>query len=170
MSSTFEGVPNFPDPGRFWQVVQKHKVNIFYTAPTAIRALMREGEQWPEKYDLSSLKVLGSVGEPINPEAWMWYYRNVGSNETPIVDTSRGPLNSRKRRPCKTCTARRGARVDENTANCRFSPENQVDAEIRRWARIPALRLRLKRLRKNSGVYQAQDFSRAINALKYVGL
>jgi acetyl-CoA synthetase len=83
----FEGVPNYPDPGRFWQVVAKHKVNIFYTAPTAIRALMREGEEWPKKHDLSSLKVLSSVGEPINPEAWMWYYRNVGHSETPIVDT-----------------------------------------------------------------------------------
>jgi len=83
----FEGVPNYPDPGRFWQIVAKHKVNIFYTAPTAIRALMREGEKWPKKNDLSSLKVLGSVGEPINPEAWMWYYRNVGHSETPIVDT-----------------------------------------------------------------------------------
>ncbi len=83
----FEGVPNYPDPGRFWQVAAKHKVNIFYTAPTAIRALMREGEEWPKKHDLSSLKVLGSVGEPINPEAWMWYYRNVGHSETPIVDT-----------------------------------------------------------------------------------
>ncbi len=86
-SLMFEGVPNFPDAGRFWQVVAKHKVNIFYTAPTAIRALMREGEEWPKKYDLSSLKVLGSVGEPINPEAWMWYYRNIGHSETPIVDT-----------------------------------------------------------------------------------
>jgi acetyl-CoA synthetase len=83
----FEGVPNYPDPGRFWQVAAKHKVNIFYTAPTAIRALMREGEEWPKKHDLSSLKVLGSVGEPINPEAWMWYYRNVGHSGTPIVDT-----------------------------------------------------------------------------------
>ncbi len=83
----FEGVPNYPDPGRFWQVVAKHKVNIFYTAPTAIRALMREGEEWPKRHDLSSLKVLGSVGEPINPEAWMWYYRNVGHHQTPIVDT-----------------------------------------------------------------------------------
>jgi acetyl-CoA synthetase len=83
----FEGVPNYPDPGRFWQVAAKHKVSIFYTAPTAIRALMREGEEWPKKHDLSSLKVLGSVGEPINPEAWMWYYRNVGHSKTPIVDT-----------------------------------------------------------------------------------
>ncbi|HUO56671.1 MAG TPA: acetate--CoA ligase, partial [bacterium] len=83
----FEGVPNFPDPGRFWQVVAKHKVNIFYTAPTAIRALMREGESWPRKHDLSSLKVLGSVGEPINPEAWLWYHRNVGRDHCPIVDT-----------------------------------------------------------------------------------
>ncbi|HUO58938.1 MAG TPA: acetate--CoA ligase, partial [bacterium] len=83
----FEGVPNFPDPGRFWQVVAKHKVNIFYTAPTAIRALMREGESWPQKHDLSSLRVLGSVGEPINPEAWLWYHRNVGRDHCPIVDT-----------------------------------------------------------------------------------
>jgi acetyl-CoA synthetase len=83
----FEGVPNFPDPGRFWQVASKHKVNIFYTAPTAIRALMREGEEWPKKYDLSSLRVLGSVGEPINPEAWLWYHRNVGRGNCPIVDT-----------------------------------------------------------------------------------
>ncbi len=86
-SMMFEGVPNYPDPGRFWQVVSKHKVNIFYTAPTAIRALMREGEDWPRKYDLSSLKILGSVGEPINPEAWLWYHRNVGRGNCPIVDT-----------------------------------------------------------------------------------
>ena len=83
----FEGVPTWPDAGRFWQVVSKHKVNIFYTAPTAIRSLMREGEQWPAQYDLSSLKVLGSVGEPINPEAWMWYYDHIGHQRCPIVDT-----------------------------------------------------------------------------------
>jgi acetyl-CoA synthetase len=83
----FEGVPNYPDPGRFWQVVEKHKVNIFYTAPTAIRALMREGETWPRKYKLDSLKTLGSVGEPINPEAWLWYHRNIGRDHCPIVDT-----------------------------------------------------------------------------------
>ena len=83
----FEGVPTFPDPGRFWQVVEKHKVNIFYTAPTAIRALMREGETWPQKYELDSLKTLGSVGEPINPEAWLWYHRNIGRGHCPIVDT-----------------------------------------------------------------------------------
>jgi len=83
----FEGVPNFPDPGRFWQVVAKHKVNIFYTAPTAIRALMREGEGWPAKHELSSLRVLGSVGEPINPEAWLWYHKNIGKGHCPIVDT-----------------------------------------------------------------------------------
>lgn len=86
-SLMFEGVPNYPDPGRFWQVVSKHKVNLFYTAPTAIRALMREGEDWPKKYDLSSLRILGSVGEPINPEAWLWYHRNVGRENCPIVDT-----------------------------------------------------------------------------------
>ncbi len=83
----FEGVPNFPDPGRFWQVAEKHKVNIFYTAPTAIRALMREGETWPRKYKLDSLRVLGSVGEPINPEAWLWYRHNVGRDQCPVVDT-----------------------------------------------------------------------------------
>ncbi len=86
-SLLFEGVPNYPDFGRFWDVVDKHKVNIFYTAPTAIRALMREGTSWVENHDLSSLRVLGTVGEPINPEAWMWYHRNVGRERCPIVDT-----------------------------------------------------------------------------------
>ena len=83
----FEGVPTYPDHGRFWQIVEKFGVNIFYTAPTAIRALMKEGEKWPRIYDLSSLKVLGTVGEPINPEAWMWYHRNIGGGKLPIVDT-----------------------------------------------------------------------------------
>ncbi len=86
-SVMFEGVPTFPDPGRFWAVVDKWKVTQFYTAPTAIRALMKEGESWVEKYDLSSLKVLGSVGEPINPEAWQWYFKYVGHSKVPIVDT-----------------------------------------------------------------------------------
>ncbi|HET6498819.1 MAG TPA: acetate--CoA ligase [Coriobacteriia bacterium] len=86
-SLMFEGVPTYPDPGRFWEVCDKHAVNQFYTAPTAIRALMKSGEEWPAKYDLSSLRVLGTVGEPINPEAWMWYYRNVGRERIPIVDT-----------------------------------------------------------------------------------
>ncbi|RYH11511.1 acetate--CoA ligase [Tropicimonas sp. IMCC6043] len=83
----FEGVPTYPDPGRFWEVVEKHKVNQFYTAPTAIRALMGKGTEWVEKHDLSSLKLLGSVGEPINPEAWNWYNENVGKGKCPIVDT-----------------------------------------------------------------------------------
>jgi acetyl-CoA synthetase len=83
----FEGVPTYPDPGRFWQVVDKWKVNQFYTAPTAIRALMAQGDAWVEKYDLSSLRILGSVGEPINPEAWRWYFKNVGKEQCPIVDT-----------------------------------------------------------------------------------
>ncbi|MCG8567989.1 MAG: acetate--CoA ligase [Desulfobacterales bacterium] len=86
-SIMFEGVPTFPDPGRFWAVVDKWKVNQFYTAPTAIRALMAQGESWVEKYDLSSLRLLGSVGEPINPEAWRWYHENVGKGKCPIVDT-----------------------------------------------------------------------------------
>lgn len=83
----FEGVPSYPDYGRFWDVIQKHKVNQFYTAPTAIRALAKENLEYVEKYDLSSLKVLGSVGEPINEEAWHWYNNNVGKKNSPIVDT-----------------------------------------------------------------------------------
>ena len=83
----FEGVPTYPDVSRFWQVVEKHKVNIFYTAPTAIRALMREGAEPVKKYDRSSLRLLGSVGEPINPEAWLWYHEVVGEGRCPIVDT-----------------------------------------------------------------------------------
>lgn len=83
----FEGVPSYPDFGRFWEVVEKHKVNQFYTAPTAIRALAKENLEYVEKYDLSSLKVLGSVGEPINEEAWHWYNNNVGKKNSPIVDT-----------------------------------------------------------------------------------
>ncbi|PYF05822.1 acetyl-coenzyme A synthetase, partial [Rhodobacter viridis] len=83
----FEGVPTWPDAGRFWAVCEKHKVNQFYTAPTAIRALMGQGTEWVEKYDLSSLRVLGSVGEPINPEAWVWYDKHVGKGKCPIVDT-----------------------------------------------------------------------------------
>jgi len=83
----FEGVPTYPDAGRFWEVCAKHKVTQFYTAPTAIRALMGQGPEWVEKHDLSSLKLLGSVGEPINPEAWVWYDRHVGKGRCPIVDT-----------------------------------------------------------------------------------
>ncbi len=83
----FEGLPNYPDASRFWQVCDKHKVNIFYTAPTAIRALMREGDGPVEATDRSSLRLLGSVGEPINPEAWLWYYNVVGGGRCPIVDT-----------------------------------------------------------------------------------
>ncbi len=83
----FEGVPSWPDNGRFWQVCAKHKVNIFYTAPTAIRALMRDGEAPVRKHDRSSIRILGSVGEPINPEAWLWYYRVVGDSRCPVVDT-----------------------------------------------------------------------------------
>lgn len=83
----FEGVPTWPDAGRFWEVIAKHKVNQFYTAPTAIRSLMGLGPEWVEKHDLSSLKLLGSVGEPINPEAWSWYNTHVGKGKCPIVDT-----------------------------------------------------------------------------------
>jgi acetyl-CoA synthetase len=83
----FEGVPTYPDAGRFWEVIEKHKVNTFYTAPTAIRALMREGNDFVTRYDRSSLRTLGSVGEPINPEAWMWYHDIIGEGRCPIVDT-----------------------------------------------------------------------------------
>ena len=83
----FEGVPNYPDFGRFWQIVEQHKVNIFYTAPTALRALMKEGDDWVTKYDLSSLKVLGTVGEPIKSPEWHWYFNVIGNEKCPIVDT-----------------------------------------------------------------------------------
>ena len=87
VSVMFEGVPNYPDFGRFWQVVEKHGINIFYTAPTALRALMKEGNAWVEKYDRSTLRLLGTVGEPIKEPEWLWYYDIVGENRCPIVDT-----------------------------------------------------------------------------------
>ena len=83
----YEGAPNWPGPDRFWDLVEKHRVSILYTAPTAIRAFMKWGEEWPKKHDLSSLRLLGTVGEPINPEAWMWYHRVIGGSRCPIVDT-----------------------------------------------------------------------------------
>lgn len=83
----FESTPLYPNAGRYWEVIDKYKVNQFYTAPTAIRAVAKEGEEWPAKYDLSSLKILGTVGEPINPEAWQWYHKHVGHENCPIVDT-----------------------------------------------------------------------------------
>jgi acetyl-CoA synthetase len=83
----FEGIPTYPDPDRYWQIIEKWKVTQFYTAPTAIRAIAASGEQWPAKYEMSSLQLLGTVGEPINPEAWRWYYKNAGKERCPIVDT-----------------------------------------------------------------------------------
>ncbi|MEZ6123006.1 MAG: acetate--CoA ligase [Planctomycetaceae bacterium] len=83
----YEGAPNWPDEGRFWEIIEKYQVSIFYTAPTAIRAFIKWGNQWPEKHDLSSLRLLGTVGEPINPEAWMWYHKVIGQERCPIVDT-----------------------------------------------------------------------------------
>ena len=83
----FEGVPTYPDAGRFWKMIQDHKVTVFYTAPTAIRSLIKAGGDLPNKYDLSSVRILGTVGEPINPEAWIWYYKTVGKSRCPIVDT-----------------------------------------------------------------------------------
>ncbi|MFQ6089036.1 MAG: acetate--CoA ligase [Candidatus Methanofastidiosia archaeon] len=86
-SLMFEGTPDYPKPDRFWEIVEKYGVNIFYTAPTAIRAMARYGDEWPKRHDLRSLRLLGSVGEPINPEAWMWYYKVIGGERCPIVDT-----------------------------------------------------------------------------------
>ena len=86
-SVMYEGGPTFPEPDRFWKIIERHKVSIFYTAPTAIRAFMRLGEEWPRKHAMKSLRLLGSVGEPINPEAWMWYRSNIGHDRCPIVDT-----------------------------------------------------------------------------------
>jgi acetyl-CoA synthetase len=86
-SLMFEGVPTYPNAGRCWHMIDKFRVTVFYTAPTAIRALMREGDTWPAKYSMNSLRILGSVGEPINPEAWIWYYENIGHKRCPIVDT-----------------------------------------------------------------------------------
>jgi acetyl-CoA synthetase len=86
-SVVFEGVPNYPDISRFWKIVEKYKVNIFYTAPTAIRAIAKEGDEWVKKADISSLRILGTVGEPINPEAWNWYHNVIGRGECPIMDT-----------------------------------------------------------------------------------
>lgn len=83
----FEGIPTHPGPNRFWKIIEDYKVNIFYTAPTAIRALMRLGDKWPNAHDLSSLRILGTVGEPINPEAWMWYFKVIGLGKCPIMDT-----------------------------------------------------------------------------------
>ena len=86
-TTMFEGIPTYPNPDRYWQVIEKWKINQFYTAPTAIRAIAAAGEDWPGKYNMESLRILGSVGEPINPEAWRWYHRNAGKERCPIVDT-----------------------------------------------------------------------------------
>ncbi len=86
-SIIFEGAPDYPDPATWWKIVEKYQVTKFYTAPTAVRMFMKYGEEWPKKHDLSSLKILGSVGEPINPEAWEWYHKNIGNGKCPIVDT-----------------------------------------------------------------------------------
>ncbi|MFU8806741.1 MAG: AMP-binding protein, partial [Bradymonadaceae bacterium] len=86
-SLMYEGAPNWPEPDRFWDIIERHAVNTFYTAPTAIRAFAKWGREWADKHDLSSLRLLGTVGEPINPEAWMWYHEVIGNQECPIVDT-----------------------------------------------------------------------------------
>jgi acetyl-CoA synthetase len=87
----YEGAPDYPQFDRWWRMIEKYRVNIFYTSPTAIRALLRQGEQWPDAHDLSSLRLLGSVGEPINPAAWEWYHHVIGKGRCPIVDTCGRP-------------------------------------------------------------------------------
>ena len=86
-SLMYEGAPNFPEPDRFWSIIDRHQVNVFYTAPTAIRTFIKWGDEWPNKHEMDSLRLLGTVGEPINPEAWMWYREVIGHNRCPIVDT-----------------------------------------------------------------------------------
>ena len=86
-SIMYEGAPEYPDPGRFWRMLEDYKATIFYTAPTTIRMFMKYGEEWPQQYDLTSLRLLGSVGEPINPEAWVWYHKYIGSGQCPVMDT-----------------------------------------------------------------------------------
>ena len=86
-SLMYEGAPNFPEPDRFWAIIERHQVNVFYTAPTAIRAFISWGDEWPNKHEMDSLRLLGTVGEPINPEAWMWYREVIGHDRCPIVDT-----------------------------------------------------------------------------------
>src|SRR5690606_25700876 len=86
-SVIYEGAPNFPDFDRLWQIIDDHGVTIFYTAPTAIRSFMKWGDQYPARHDMSSLRLLGTVGEPINPEAWVWYHLNIGRERCPVVDT-----------------------------------------------------------------------------------
>jgi acetyl-CoA synthetase len=83
----YEGAPDYPEPDRFWRIIEENSITIFYTAPTAIRAFMKWGDEWIEKHDLSSLRLLGSVGEPINPDVWLWYFENIGKSKCPIVDT-----------------------------------------------------------------------------------
>jgi len=83
----YEGAPDWPQKDRFWSLIERYGVTIFYTAPTAIRAFMKWGDEWPAKHDLSSLRLIGTVGEPINPEAWMWYHKTIGHKNCPIIDT-----------------------------------------------------------------------------------
>ena len=124
----FEGVPNYPDAGRFWQVIDKHKVNIFYTAPTAIRALMREGDEPVKKTSRKSLRLLGSVGEPINPEAWLWYHRR--GRRRPLPDR-RHLVADRDRRHPDHAAARRHRRSSPARRRCRSSAcsRSMVDAD-----------------------------------------
>ncbi len=119
----YEGAPNYPDWGRFWDIVDRHKVSILYTAPTAIRALIRAGDEFPNRHDLSSLRLLGTVGEPINPEAWMWYHRVIGKERCPIVDTwwqtETGAIAIRSR-----------ARCNPNHAGSATLPQPGIEAEV----------------------------------------
>ena len=131
----FEGIPTYPDAGRFWQVVDKHKVNIFYTAPTAIRSLMREGEAPVKQASRASLRILGSVGEPINPEAWLWYHRVVGDGAVP---DRRYVVADRDRRHPDQPAARR----DRAEAGLRHPAAARRQPDAGRWRRHAARRSR----------------------------
>jgi hypothetical protein len=132
----FEGVPTYPDAGRFWRMIQDHKVSIFYTAPTAIRSLIKAGADLPKNYNLSSLRILGTVGEPINPEAWMWYHNTVGGR--PLPDR-RHLVADRDRRPHDLAAAGRHAAearlVHAAAARASWPPSSTRPAPTSNWAR-----------------------------------
>ena len=133
----FEGVPTYPDAGRFWKMIQDHKVNVFYTAPTAIRSLIKAGGDLPKKYDLSSLRILGTVGEPINPEAWMWYHDDGRRRALP---DRRHLVADRDRRPPDHAAARRDAdqaRLLHAAAAGHHRPTSSTRPATR-WARARA--------------------------------
>ena len=136
----FEGVPTYPDPGRFWAVVEKYRVNSFYTAPTVLRALMRHGDGWPERYDLSSLRLLGTVGEPINPEVWLWYRRRRSASDRACPSSTRTgrprPAASSSRRSRARRRSSRARRPCRSSASCPRCSREDGQARRRRRGRL----------------------------------